>query len=394
MNLLFLSRWFPYPPDNGSKLRIYHLVRGLAQHHRVTLLSFADRPDAIANAPELASLCYEVQTVPWKDFKPSSRRACMGFVSPRPRWLVDTFSEGMAGCVAQVVAQGGLDMAIVSELPMTNYVRLLQGTPALLEDCELGVFYEQFAHGALPLHCLRHGLTWAKMRTYLARLLPHFQACTVVSHQERQLLSAAVPGYRRVEIIPNCINLPDYAPVRGQPWPDTLIFTGSFTYDVNYEAMVWFLKEVYPLIRQQAPQTHLTITGDHANLPLPKTQNITLTGFVDDVQSLLASSWLSVVPIKQGGGTRLKILEAMALHTPVVSTSKGAEGLAAEHEVHLLIADTPQAFALAVLRLLREPDLRRRLADAAYQMVRDNYDWAVVMPRFLELVERVSHASP
>jgi glycosyltransferase involved in cell wall biosynthesis len=300
----------------------------------------------------------------------------------------------MASCVARVVAQGDVDMAIISQLPMTNYVRLLQGIPTLLEECELGVLYEQFAHAASPLHRLRYGLTWAKLRTYLARLLPHLGACTVVSHQERQLLSAAVPGYRRVEIIPNCIDLDRYDQVRKQPRRDTLIFTGSFTYDVNYEAMVWFLQEVYPLIEQQAPQTHLTITGDHANLPLPEAQNISLTGFVNDVQSLLASRWLSIVPIKQGGGTRLKILEAMALHTPVVSTSKGAEGLVVEHDVHLLIADTPQDFALAVLRLLREADLRQRLADAAYQLACDNYDWAVVMPRFLKLVDQVSHASP
>jgi len=175
------------------------------------------------------------------------------------------------------------------------------------------------------------------------------------------------------------------------PEPGTLIFTGSFRYFANHDAMVWFLGQVYPRIQAQAPDVHLTITGDHANLPLPCTEGVTLTGFVEDVRPLIATAWISVVPLRLGGGTRLKILEAMALGTPVIATSKGAEGLEAQQEEHLLIADTPEAFVEAVVRVLKEPELRRRLTDNAYQLVRDKYDWAVVMPRFLNLVERVAH---
>jgi glycosyltransferase involved in cell wall biosynthesis len=133
-----------------------------------------------------------------------------------------------------------------------------------------------------------------------------------------------------------------------------------------------------------------TITGDHANLPLPPADRVTLTGFVDDVRPLIAAAGVSVVPLRVGGGTRLKILEAMALRTPVVTTSKGAEGLDVQPGEHLLIADTPEAFAAASLRLLQEPGLRQRLADNAYRLVAEKYDWAVTMPRFLELVERVA----
>jgi glycosyltransferase involved in cell wall biosynthesis len=156
--------------------------------------------------------------------------------------------------------------------------------------------------------------------------------------------------------------------------------------------MTWFLQEVYPRIQAQAPDVCVTITGDHADLPLPPADNVTLTGFVDDVRPLIASAWVSLVPIRVGGGTRLKILEAMALGTPVVTTSKGAEGLDAKHGEHLLIANSPEAFAEAVIRLLQEPGLRQRLADKAYQLVQERYDLAALMPRFLDLVERVAHA--
>jgi glycosyltransferase involved in cell wall biosynthesis len=154
--------------------------------------------------------------------------------------------------------------------------------------------------------------------------------------------------------------------------------------------MTWFLQEVYPRIRAQAPDVSLTITGDHAGLPLPPADHVTLTGFVDDVRPLIAAAWVSLVPLRVGGGTRLKILEAMALGTPVVATSKGAEGLDAQHGEHLLIANGPEAFAESVIRLLQEPGLRRRMADNAYQLVQEKYDMAALMPRFLDLVERVA----
>lgn len=153
--------------------------------------------------------------------------------------------------------------------------------------------------------------------------------------------------------------------------------------------MIWFLRDVFPRIRSEVPKVRLTITGDHADLPLPTGQGVHRTGLVNDVRPLIASSWISIAPIRLGGGTRLKILEAMALRTPVVSTTKGAEGLDLQHDEHLMIADAPEDFARAVIRLATEPRLRERLAQNAYRLLRDRFDWAVVMPRFLDVVERI-----
>jgi glycosyltransferase involved in cell wall biosynthesis len=151
--------------------------------------------------------------------------------------------------------------------------------------------------------------------------------------------------------------------------------------------MTWFLRHVYPRIQAEAPDVSLAITGDHRGLPLPPSENVTLTGFVEDIHSLIKGAWCSIAPLQSGGGTRLKILEAMALGTPVVATSKGAEGLDVEDDVHLLLGDTPEAFANAVVRVMYEPGLRQRLVDNSLQLVRAKYDWANVMPRFLDLVE-------
>jgi glycosyltransferase involved in cell wall biosynthesis len=306
--------------------------------------------------------------------------------------VVDTFSPLIAQQIERALTTHHYDLVIASQWGMASYGPYFQGQAALLEEAELGVLYEQFALATSAASRFRHGLTWLKQRRYVSRLLRYYRACTVASDRERQLLSSTAPDFKAVEVIPNCINLADYGDIRETPRPNHLIFTGSFRYFANHDAMAWFLQEVYPRIQAQVPDVAVTITGDHADLPLPPADNLALTGFVDDVRPLIASAWVSLVPIRVGGGTRLKILEAMALGTPVVATSKGTEGLDAKHGEHLLIADSPEAFAEAVIRLLQEPGLRRRLADKAYQLVQERYDLAALIPRFLDLVERVAQA--
>jgi glycosyltransferase involved in cell wall biosynthesis len=207
-------------------------------------------------------------------------------------------------------------------------------------------------------------------------------------------LQEVAPDLRRIEVIPNCISATDYVNVLTIPQPNSLIFTGSFRYAANHEAMVWFLRDVYPRIQHGQPNATLMITGDHANLPLPAATGVTLSGHVQDVRPAIAGAWCSIAPLQTGGGTRLKILEAMALGTPVVATPKGAEGLDVVDGVHLLIGDTPETFANAVERVLQEPELRQRLIDNARRLVYSEYEWTRVMPRFLDLVEWAAHDEP
>jgi glycosyltransferase involved in cell wall biosynthesis len=390
MRILFLSAWYPYPTTNGSKLRIYNLLRGLAEQHDVTLIASTDQPPANPR-PELEILCTDIHVVPRRPYNPASARALLGFLSPIPRVIVDTYEPPMVRRILQELQAQEYHLIIASEWGSAAYWQAFSGMPALFDDPEFGVLESKVAQSTSLLQRLRHHLPLLKLRLYLRRLLPHFGICTVVSEAERTLLRHLVPGYNSIEVIPNCLNLTDYTDIHENPQPGTLIFTGSFRYIANHDAMTWFLRQVYPRIQDWLPDVQLTITGDHANLSLPSANNVTLTGFVDDVRPLIASSWASLAPIRLGGGTRLKILEAMALRTPVVATSKGAEGLDVRHGEHLLIADTPEAFAEAVICLLKDPGLRKRLADNAHQLVREKYDWAVVMPRFLDLVERVAH---
>jgi glycosyltransferase involved in cell wall biosynthesis len=388
MKILFLSRWYPYPPSNGSKIRIYNLLRGLANIHRITLVSFADQPGEKPDRSGLQSLCQSIRVVPFKAFQPNSFQALLGYFSRKPRSFVNTFSMEMKACIQQELKNSNYDLVIASEIDMADYSPFFSGVPAILEDLEIGVIYENFIRATSIKSKARAGLTWIKLHNHLSSLLKNFKVSTVVSEKERQYLCKIFNEGKKIEVIPNCVDLVDYLDVQETVQPDQLIFTGSFTYRPNYEAMQWFVTKVLPIIKTQKPDVHLTITGNHGNLSFPYVDKVRLTGFVDDIRPYIARSWASIVPLHVGGGTRLKILEAMALGTPVVATSKGAEGLDVEHGQHLLIADTPESFALETIRLLNDPILRQHLTSNAYHLIQEKYDWKAAMPSFLDLVDK------
>ena len=389
MKILFLSRWFPYPANNGAKLRIYNLLRGLAKHHDVTLLSFVDQLPFNLEAHEIQEICSRVEVVAWREFNPNTTYALLGLFGLTPRSIVDTFSADMAGLITKMIAQQHFDLVIASQLQMAAYYLYFQDIPSIFEELEVGYFYDQafLSNGRFRF---RHAMTWFKLRMYLSRLLNKFQACTVVSDGERKLLAQNFPAYKKhVEVIPNCLNMDEYNVKQVKKKHATLIFAGSFKYRANYEAMLWFIGEVFPLILTKIPNAQLIITGDHDDLPLPSTTNITLSGFVDDIKSLISSCSVSIAPLLSGGGTRLKILEAMALGTPVVATSKGAEGLNVVDNEHLFIADSPAEFADRVIRLLTDEILGLKIAEKASVLVRERYDWGKTLAVYLKLIQAV-----
>ncbi|MEZ4712095.1 MAG: glycosyltransferase [Caldilineaceae bacterium] len=390
-----MSRWFPFPPSNGSKLRIFNLLAGLAQQHTVDLISFAEEPEAALALEPLQQFCNRVQVTLWPGFKKGSTAARWGYFKATPRYYLDTFSLEMQTRIQRAMAENAYDLVIASQIDMAAYGACFGNVPALFEEAEAGTLYEQYVHAPSWGRRLRFGLTWRKHRRFLQALMPHYAACTVVSAPEQQILQDALgkqiaDGRTEIAVIPNGVDAASYAAHFAMPQVDTLIFTGSFSYAPNYEAMCWFVTKVLPLIHAVRPAVRLIITGRSGQHPLPAADNVWLAGFVEDVRPLVAESWVSLAPLHTGGGTRLKILEAMALRTPVVATTKGAEGLDAEPGKHLLIADTPADFAQAVLKLLQSEALRQELAQNAHQLVYEKYDWGVIMPRFTELVERVT----
>jgi glycosyltransferase involved in cell wall biosynthesis len=249
-----------------------------------------------------------------------------------------------------------------------------------------------------PLKKLRVGLTWYKTSRYVADLLRGFDGCTVVSEREREYVKQIAPDYQptpdahsRVRVVSNGVDLAcstDFGALQA----DTLVYSGALTYYANWEAVEFFLREVFNVIRAERPAVQLTVTGKLDGVPvdrLPNRDGTVFTGYVDDVRPIVARSWVSIVPLLTGGGTRLKILESLALGTPVVSTSKGAEGLDLVSGRDILIADEPADFADAVLRVLRDASLRETLSGNGRRAVA-RYDWQIIGPGFCDFVDEIS----
>jgi glycosyltransferase involved in cell wall biosynthesis len=278
---------------------------------------------------------------------------------------------------------------VASQITCAAYAPWFGATPALFEELELGVLHGQLTEGA-ALQRGRARLMWVKLGHYLRRLLPRFRACTVASERERRLVVDVLGHDRGIHVLPNGVIAREYAGAAAAPEPDTIIFTGALRYRPNYDGMRWFVAEVWPHVRRARPAARLRITGDHAGLPLPAAPGVECTGFVDDIRPLLSAAWLAVAPIFAGGGTRLKILEAMAAGTPVVATAKGAEGIDARPGEDLLLADDAATFAAQVVALLGDGTLRARLSQAARSLVAERYDWERIGPRFESLVRAVA----
>jgi glycosyltransferase involved in cell wall biosynthesis len=388
VRILFLSRWYPYPADNGSKIRVSGLLRGLCTQHDVTLITFRDASERPAPPP--CGGPTDVRVCDYREFRPKGARALAGLFTSTPRFLIDTHSSEMERLITDAVQRTRFDVVIASQLSMAAYHRAFRGIPALFEEVELGAFRPGDDGHANVMHRLRQQVTWAKHRRYVARLLPNFVSCTVASEIERQLVAAAVPGYGSVHVVPNSVDTTGGVPVTREP--NALIFTGSMRFAPNRDAMAWFVDEILPDIRRQVPDVRVTITGEPGPVPFGMSPGITLAGHVADVRTLVASSAISLAPIRKGGGTRLKILEAMAARTPVVATSKAAEGLDARHEEHLLIADTPKAFANAVCRLLNDSAGATRMAERAWQLCHDRYDARIAASKLVQLAESAAAA--
>ncbi len=400
MRILALSWWFPYPPDNGARLRVYNLLKQFSSRHQVTLAVFSREARDVYYLDSLKPYCREVYLLPGRVFHRSSLKAWMGFLSSKPRAVVDAYDPKAAARIQRIASNGRFDAAVAFEVgaavDVAPYVVAIKGIPAVLEDLELAVLKEQSTIQRSAWGRLRYGMTWWKMRRFTAQILRRFDVCTVASVQEQANLLEIVPNYQGVEIIPNGIDVKLYEGNYGLPEPDTLIFTGALTYEANFDAMRFFLGEVFPLLKTRRPSLKLRITGSTEGVPvdrLPLTADVTFTGYADDIRPLVARSQVCVAPMRIGGGTRLKILEAMALGVPVVSTSKGAEGLEVVPGQDLLIADEPAEFAEAVVNLLEDHSLRQTLSRKGRELVRGKYDWDIIGQQYETILRQLANGS-
>jgi len=399
MKILFISSWFPYPPINGAKIRIYNLIRQLSIRHEVSLLSFTQTipiEEAYNSCTHLTQYCRAIKIVPYKKYNAGSISSYQGFFSPYPRFIFNTQNPEMEILIDKTVNSNTYDLVLTSEVGAPSisslYATRIIGLPKILDALEIGLYSDFYINQPHFIKRIRGGLTWLKYRKFTQEILKKSNACTVPSNHEKENLEKIAPSNFPIEIIPHCLDIDYYEGSFGTVRPQSLVFTGSFSYHANYDAVRFFLENIYPYICEQVPAVKMKVVGaasqnDVDRLPINK--NILFTGLLKDVRPEIAQSWLSIVPLRIGAGTRLKIIESMALGTPVVSTSKGAEGLDVNHGENILIADDPKDFARAVVAVLNSPSLRKKLSLAGRQLVVEKYSAECMGKKFESLLTRV-----
>lgn len=392
LRILFLSTWFPSPPDNGSKIRVSHLLRALGRRHRVTLLAFAFGTADPDHTQSLMKHCEQMHVVHQDPHRPTRLAWRLRFFSPVP--VAAQPVPAMARLVRETVQGQDFDVVVASTKGMASYaLRETAPTVRVLEEHNSSTrqMEERYRKQSSPLSRVRCWISWQKARQHEKRICQRFDLITMVSEQDRSttrvlLADTPVP----IHVLPNGVDCAHNRPGLAQIRPFRLIYNGALTYSANHDAMAYFLSEIYPRIRREIPETSLTITGsldgiDLSGLALD--DSVTLSGHVEDIRPVVAGSAVCVIPLREGGGTRIKILEAMALGTPVISTTKGAEGLKVVDGEHLILAVDPADFAARTVQLLQDGALQRRLAGNARRLVQKQYDWAHIGKRFVELVE-------
>jgi len=376
MKVLLVSAWFPFPPANGVRLRAYHLLRELARSHRVTLLTFAhDSDQPAAHMSALERHCAHVQVVPGSPVMGRRERPTDWFTA-MPRALAASRSPAMQAAVDAVLDDH--DVAIGLTQWSAPYLMDRRSKPRILDELELTMLAENRRVSGLA--GIRHRLTWWKQARFVRYLAADFDRITVVSECERAMVGATGCDLSRVSIVPNAVPRDLLERPITAPMPGRLIYTGSVTYGPNRDAVRWLITEILPRLQVGRPGLALYVTGSTEGVPIADMANrpgVVFTGQVADVQSAIAASAVCVVPLRAGGGTRLKVLEALALGVPVVTTPKGAEGLGVDDEREVLFASTPEAFAERIGRALDDQDLRQRLIAAGRQLVAERFTWDI-----------------
>lgn len=401
MRVLLLTLVVPNPPDSGPRIKTHYLLRYLAQHHRVTLVSFVRSEAEEAAARALEPLCEAIYTVPIH----RSRVRDIGYfvsslASDRPFLMLRDESRAMRKLLRELLARETFDLAHADQLNMVPFA-FATGLPVVLDQHNaVWTIFARLARQERGIKRLLLEWEWRRLRAYEGRVCREASAVMSVSAEDRTalLLAGAVEP---IPVIPIAVDVAGIQPVARRPDAQGMLSMATMYWPPNIDSVMWFAREVLPLIRQSAPDAPLFIVGARPPAEvqeLGSDPRIKVTGYVDDPTPYLESSALLIVPLRAGGGMRVKILEALARGIPVVSTTIGAEGIDVASGEHLIIADEPAAFAEAVVRLLGDRAFGDQLAEAGRRHALTRYDWRSVCPAVEPVYERAllagAHLSP
>jgi polysaccharide biosynthesis protein PslH len=397
MNLLVIASMLPYPFDNGALARLFNLYSRLGKNHRITWVCpiWKGTEDHVAGAMQF---CERVVELPRSDQRPLPTMGwrylllravapfhwerlfvyCFGYVnSPGMYWIIQTPER--LNLVKQLVAENQFD-AILCEFegnaeltpPSIQCPKLL-----MTHNVQSSIFKRRKVYGMSWEDRLFFWPEYLKVRGYEKKNYQNFNLAIAVSKEDKKELKSHVPDLP-IEIIPNGVDVDFYQPSTKIPDQKNLVFIGNYTYPPNEDAALYFCQEILPLIQKSIHDITVTFVGKNPPHPITILHGVEATGFVDDIRPYLSRAAIVIVPIRAGGGTRLKILDALSMGKAIVSTSLGAEGIDVRHGEDILIADTPKDFADRVVELVENPELRKKLEVNGRELAKKKYDWDIL----------------
>lgn len=387
MQILFLSQVLPYPLDAGPKMRSYYVLRHLVQNHNVTLVTFVRDTDKAEYISHLAEFCDAVYTVPMRRSKIKDGKFLLqSLVEQKPFLITRDYVPAMADTLRQLTDAKAFDVIHADQLWMAQYAlaaKAMQPTAKLIMDKHNAVHHipqrlaKEEKNPLKRLFLAREAQLMAKFEPETCQKFDYSVWVTDVDRQAVLPKAAKVNGHSPSKVIPICASPGQVAAVESNPNGRRITFLGGLHWPPNAQGILWFAQQVFPKIQDKVPDAILTAIGKNppAGLTGP---GIETTGYVVDPMPYLAETAAFIVPLHAGGGMRVKILDAWSWGLPIVSTTIGAEGIDIEPGSDILIADTAEDFAQAVIRILDDKTLSRRLSQNGRQTVLEKYNWQTV----------------
>ena len=405
MKLLFLTPQLPYPPRQGTALRNWGLISQLAQRHEVWLLSFADADAEIH--PTLAATCKQIKTFPTPR-RTKTERVRRLFTSSWPDMGWRLWSPAFQAQLETWLAHEHFDVIQIEGIELARYVLKSsqlahEKRPAIVFDdhnCEYQMqqrWFERDVRNPRRWPAAAYSFVqWQRLRMLERAMIRAADVTLCVSPQDQAAIQK-LDAHAKLEVVLNGIDLSAYdIRLKLDPSaPPAIVFTGKMDFRPNIDAMLWFGREVWPQVKRQNGNVQLVIVGQKPSPQLDVLRgdpNIIITGEVEDVRPYIARAAAYIAPLHIGSGTRFKLLEAMALRKPIVSTTLGCEGFEITPGREMVIADTPDQFTQATLALLNDAERRRTIGEAAYHFVAATYDWGAIVPKLEGIYGRLTRA--
>ncbi len=390
MKILWVKAGGLVPPDTGGKIRSYNILRELARQHSVTIFSFYAAHDHDLH-PDLKNLFDSVICIPLelsasKSFAEMSDYG-IRVLSSEPYGITKYCRPEVRRRLYALLKQETYDVILCDFIYAAGVIPWDRPTPKVLftHNVEATIWRRHFQVAANPLWKAISWLEWRRMEAAERRYLRLADQVLTVSDADRDTFAPFVEA-GKLTVIPTGVDVDYFQPMPVEENSNSLVFIGSMDWLPNEDAILYFVDAILPLIKQQCPEVSLEVVGRRPSRKLQalaeREKSMRLTGWVEDIRPFVARGSVCIVPLRIGGGTRLKIFEAMAMSKAVVSTSVGAEGLPVLAGENILLADTPADFAHSVVSLLRDPGQRQRLGTSARTLVQQKYSWPKVAESF------------